>query len=101
MFKVKDLKLEVQNLTSIIPKQEEANIQLQSALQSQRQLIEDKKISMKTQYDQMKQEIKWGGSRVNQVKAPPFKEVEKNQHITTSSMVYKLRWCRYQHVHLG
>jgi len=45
----------VQNLTSIIQQQEEANNQLQSELQSQRQLIEDKKLSMKTQYDQMKQ----------------------------------------------
>ena len=45
----------MQNLTSIIQQQEEANNQLQSELQSQRQLIEDKKLSMKTQYDQMKQ----------------------------------------------
>ena len=34
-----DLELEVQNLTNIIQKQEETNIQLQSELQSQRQLI--------------------------------------------------------------
>jgi len=52
-----DLELEVQNLTSIIQQQEEANNQLQSELQSQRQLIEDQNLSMKTQHDQMKQEI--------------------------------------------
>ena len=47
----------MQNLTSIIQKQEKANIQLQSELQSQGQLIEDKKRSMKTEHDPMKQEI--------------------------------------------
>ena len=45
-------------MTSIIQQQEKANNQFQSELQSLRQLIEDQKLSMKTQHDQMKQEIK-------------------------------------------
>ena len=52
-----DLELEVQNLTKVIQKQEETNLQLQSELQSQRQLIENHQLAMKTQHDQMKQDI--------------------------------------------
>jgi len=47
----------VQILTSIIQKQRQTNIQLQSELQPQHQLIEDQKLDMKIQHDQMKQEI--------------------------------------------
>jgi len=47
----------VHDLTSIIQQQEEANIQLQSELKSQSLLIEDQKLFVKTQHDQMKQEI--------------------------------------------
>jgi len=44
-------------LTNVIQKQKETNLQLQSELQSQRQLIEKHQLAMKTQQDQMKQDI--------------------------------------------
>jgi len=43
-------------LTNIIQKQEEINIQLQSELQSHRQLIKNNQLVMKTQQEQMKQD---------------------------------------------
>jgi len=49
-----DLELEEQNLTNIIQKQEETNIEPQSELQSQCRLIENHQLVMKTQHDQMK-----------------------------------------------
>ena len=53
-----DLELEVQNLTNIIQKQEVTNIQLQSELKSQHQSIKNHQLAMKTQHDQIKQDIK-------------------------------------------
>jgi len=52
-----DLELEVQKLNSIIQNQEETNTQLHNELQSQRQLIEDQELTLRTQRDQMKQDI--------------------------------------------
>ena len=52
-----DLELEVQNLNSIIQNQEETNTQLHNKVQSQRQLIEDQELALRTQRDQMKQNI--------------------------------------------
>ena len=43
-------------MTNIIQKQEEINIQLQSELQSHRQLIKNNQLVMKTQQEQMKQD---------------------------------------------
>ena len=44
-------------MTNVIQKQEETNLQLQSELQSQRQLIKNHQLAMKAQHDQMKQNI--------------------------------------------
>jgi len=45
-------------LNSIIQNQEETNTQLHDELQSQRQLIEDQELALRTQRDQMKKILK-------------------------------------------
>ena len=63
--RAQDLELEV--LSNIIQKQEEANMQLQDESQSQRELLQVQQLTMKSQQEKMKQEI----------------EVEMKQQMTT------------------